>query len=238
MKNIILLSLLLLFYGCDNKAKINTTKPTIKLDGKSLVQSKCSKCHNIDFPPKDFKDEIAPAIMTISFHFNDWFKAPSDTEKLEKQLDFISDYIINPTVEKSYCDKTMLKKYGLMPSQKGNVTTDEIRAIGKYIFKNYTQEKLSKKEEALEKLHSLPIGEQITIKYHCSSCHKIDKNLVGPSFQSIGLKYKNDLNRIKTSIKNGSKNTWKISRGATMPSFSTISDEELNNLAKWMKDLN
>jgi cytochrome c len=225
-----------IFIGCGDNDN-NSTKPTIKLDGKSLLKQKCSRCHNIDFPPKNFEHELAPSMMTISFHFNDWFKANTLAERLLKQQDFVSDYVINPSVKKAYCDKKMLKRYGLMPSQKGKVTKDELRAIAKYVFTTYTQDKLSAKLKALEKLNSLPLGEQLTLKYRCVSCHSIDTKKVGPSFQDIGKKYKNNTKHIVNSITNGSKNRWKESRGATMPSFKNIDKNDIKELANWIGKL-
>lgn len=227
------------FSGCNDtkNSDINMKKEMKHYHGKQLLKQKCSQCHNIDFPPKDFKDEIAPAMMTISFHFNDWFKGAGEAEKLQKQQDFVADYVINPSLEKSYCDKTMLKKFGLMPSQKGNVTKDEVRAIAKYVFTNYTPQKLSKKQKALDKLHSLPLGEQLTIKYKCSSCHTKTKKIVGPSFKAIGTKYKQDIEHISNSIKNGSKGIWKASHGATMPQFHSIPKNDRETIAQWMINL-
>ena len=231
----ILLLISLVFVGCNDSDDNHAQRiPKVKLDGKVLLKSKCSKCHNIDFPPLNFDHEIAPAMMTISFHFNDWFKGASSSEKLEKQLVFISDYIINPTVEKSYCDKTMLKKYGLMPSQKDNVTVDEIRAIGKYVFATYLPAKLAKKQEALDKLNALPKGEQLIIKYHCNSCHRVDQKIVGPSFKTISKKYQNTPENIIHSIQNGSQGRW---NSATMPPFKNISNNDLLIIQKWIIDL-
>ena len=228
-----------LFLGCQDNKESKTTfkKDTIKLDGKALLKQKCSSCHNIDFPPENFDNEIAPAMMTISFHFNDWFKADSQAEKLLKQQEFVADYVINPSVEKSYCDKKMLKKFGLMPSQKGNVTKDEVKAIAKYVFTHYTPQNLSKKEKALAKLHSLPIGEQLAIKYKCLSCHKKDKKLVGPAFVDIGKRYKNDLNHISQSIINGSKKRWQSSHGAVMPPFKDINQSDIKTISTWIINL-
>jgi len=230
--NIISLITLLLLSGC-NDTKENSTSKMVKvnLDGKALLKAKCSKCHNIDFPPLNFDNEIAPAMMTISFHFNDWFKAPDSSTKLQKQLDFISDYIIHPTLEKSFCDKTMLKKFGLMPSQKGNVTEDEIRAIGTYIFTTYLPKELAKKQAAISKFNALPKGEQLTIKYRCNGCHRINQKVVGPSFKAISKKYQNNPQEIINSIQNGSKGKW---NGASMPPIHNISDDDLLTIQKWI----
>jgi len=217
--------------GCNDAS---SSKVVQNLDGKTLLKQKCSHCHNINFPPKEFDNEIAPPMLTISFHFQDWFKAATDAEKLHNQIAFVKDYVLNPSVDKAYCTKDMLKKFGLMPSQKGKVTKDEIEAIARYVFTTYTPQNLSKKQKALRKLHSLPQGEQLAIKYKCFSCHRKDKNLVGPSFKDIGLKYKNNIDQIKTSILNGSKNRWKNTHGASMPSFNNIPNNEINTISNWI----
>ncbi len=236
MKKIVYTFIILLYVGCGN-SEHNQSKQ-ISYNGKKLLEQKCSKCHNIKFPPKDFTNEIAPPMMTIVFHFNDWFKAVSEQEKLIKQLDFVTDYVINPSKDKAYCTKDMLKKYGVMPSQKGAVTKDEVRAIWEYLFNNYTQKKLMQKQKALEELHSLPQGEQIAIQYKCFSCHNKTKKLVGPSFKDIGIKYKQNIQTIIKSIQEGSRKKWKISHGATMPKFSNIQENQLKIIAKWITDLN
>ena len=216
--------------GCNDDKNTNTK---IHLDGKKLLEQKCSRCHNPAFPPKDFKNEKAPSFMTMSFHFHNWMKGNSEYEKMSQFVEFAKDYVTNPTVQKSYCPPDMLKQYGLMPSQKGKVTSDEIAAIIKYIYKNYTPEKLAKKQEALEKLHALPKGEQIAIKYKCITCHRVDKDLVGPSFQNIAKRYKNDQNSIENSIKYGAKGKWEKFK-SFMPPFHNINKNDLEELSKWI----
>ncbi len=217
--------------GCNNTTSVKINK---NLDGKLLLKQKCNSCHNINFPPKNFDNEMAPPMMSISFHFQDWFKANTDAEKLQNQISFVKEYVLNPSLDKAYCTKDMLKKYGLMPSQKGKVTKDEVEAIAHYVFTTFTPQNLAQKQKALQKLHSLPLGEQLSIKYKCISCHRKDKRLVGPSFNEIGEKYKNNIKHIKNSIKNGSKGIWKSSHGASMPPFKNISPKDLEIISKWI----
>ena len=227
--------ILLVFIGCSNNKK--QIKNNSNLNGKKLLIQKCSRCHNLAFPPKNFKDEKAPPVMTISFHFHDWMKGYNDESKMVKFISFAQDYVINPSKNKAYCPPDMLKHYGIMPSQKGKVTKEEIKAIAKYIWINYTFKKLSEKESKLKKFNSLPKGEQIALKYHCMTCHRKNKNIVGPSFKNIAKRYKNNINIIKTSIKKGSKAKWKNTK-AIMPSFNNISNKDLNQISQWILNLN
>lgn len=230
MKKLSLLVLLLFFNACDN-----STPPKI-LDGKMLIEQKCSSCHNLDLPPKTFKDEIAPPMMAVSFHIINFIQTNNESEKVPKAIEFVKDYVINPDISKSFCDKQSLESYGLMPSQKGNVTSDELEAIAKYMFIHFTQENLSKAQETENRLREMPKGKLLAVKNGCLTCHRIDKDLVGPSFKRVALKYNDNAEVIENSIKNGSSKIYENLRGAVMPAFKNISDEDIKTIAEWILD--
>ena len=218
----------LLILGCSDK------KESFKrLDGKALIEQKCSSCHNLDLPPKTFEDEKAPPMMAVAFHIRDFIKAGSKAEKIPKAIEFVKDYVINPSVEKSFCDKQSLKIYGLMPSQKGLVTQDELEAIAEYMFEHFTQKNLIEAQKLAQKLKKMPKGERIATKYNCLGCHRVDKDIVGPSFGAIAEKYSGDIARIESGIKDGSAKKWK--KSAIMPSFKgKMSDEEIEEVSRWI----
>jgi len=54
-----------------------------------------------------------------------------------KGVEFIKDYVINPTEAKAHCMPQKIKHFGLMPSQKGNVTLEELEVIANWMFENY-----------------------------------------------------------------------------------------------------
>ena len=81
-----------------------------------------------------------------------------------KAKEFLKDYVINPSTSKSYCDKQSLKTYGVMPSQKGKVTQDELEAIASYMFEHFTQQNLAKEQAIINKLRAMPKGKQIALK--------------------------------------------------------------------------
>ena len=231
MNKIILSTLLLfVFSGCDKKQHSN-------LDGKKLLEQKCSKCHNLDLPPKTFKDEKAPPMMAVAFHIKDFIKASSESDKIPKAIDFVKDYVINPSASKSFCDKKSLETYGVMPSQKGNVTQDELEAIAEYMFEHYTVKNLTAAQALENKLRKMPKGERLALQYKCFSCHRMDKDLVGPSFQKIAKRYSGDTQHIAKSIENGSKKNWQEYRGAVMPAFgSKIKSDEIKILSEWIAE--
>jgi cytochrome c len=224
------LILIFLFTGCQEKHKSN-------LDGKKLLEQKCSKCHNLDLPPMTFKDEKAPPMMAVAFHIKDFIKASSESDKIPKAIDFVKDYVVNPSASKSFCDKKSLQTYGVMPSQKGKVTQDELEAIAEYMFEHYTVKNLTAAQALQNKLMKMPKGKRIALKNNCFSCHKVDRDLVGPSFQKIAKRYASNVNQIEKSIADGSVGAWKDYRGARMPQFGkTISKDERVTLAKWIEE--
>ena len=223
---------LLTFTACDEK------KQTKNLDGKKLTEQKCASCHNLNMPPIISDDELAPPMMAISFHMRNFVTPIDESQRTAKAIEFVVDYVRNPSLEKSFCDEDSIKRYGLMPSQKESVSEDEAKAIASYMFRHYTQENLTKTQEEQAKYDALSSGEKLALKHRCLGCHKIDKKIIGPSFIEIAKKFKDSKEKVKDSIKNGSRDKWKSSNGAVMPSFKTIDDKDLEVLSEWILKLN
>ena len=224
----IILIITILFIGCSD------TTPKKRLDGKKLIENKCASCHNLNMPPKIYLDELAPPMMAAAFHIANGIDANNESQRIPKAVEFVKDYVINPSEEKSFCDKDSLNRYGLMPSQKDNLTLDELDAIARYMFRHYTQENLSEAQEAQERLNAMPTGERLALQNNCLTCHRIDKDLVGPSFEKIAIRYKDNIGAIKESIKNGSSKKYKESRGAMMPAFKNLSDSDIKEISEWI----
>jgi cytochrome c len=222
--------LLLSFTGCEKKQHHSN------LDGEKLLEQKCSHCHNLDLPPKTFKDEKAPPMMAVAFHIKDFIKASSESDKIPKAIDFVKDYVVNPSASKSFCDKKSLETYGVMPSQKGKVTQDELEAIAEYMFSHYTVKNLTEAQDAQNRWMKMPKGKRLAIKNNCLGCHKLKRDLVGPSFSKIAQRYNGNIARIEQSIANGSKGVWKDYRGAVMPAFGKkIDSQDRKILAEWIE---
>ncbi|MET0356621.1 MAG: c-type cytochrome [Cellvibrio sp.] len=73
----------------------------------------------------------------------------------------------------------------------------------------------------------------------CFECHELDKKVVGPSFNDIAAKYKNDnlaREALVEKIKKGSKGNWsEISNGVPMPPYSPrMTDPDIKLVVDWI----
>jgi len=227
------LSLVILFIlvGCGDN------KPKVQLDGEELLHQKCSKCHNLDMPPKSYENEVAPSMMAVTFHLKDFIKSNNPSEHEAKIIAFVQDYVINPSASKSLCDKKSLDSYGVMPSQKGKVTKDELEAIVHYMYNTYDNQKMLQIMQEKARLARMPLHERVIEQQRCTNCHDIDKDKVAPSFQHISQKYSSkDKAELIKSIKEGSKGKWKKFK-LIMPPFKKMSDKDINGMVDWILTL-
>jgi cytochrome c len=68
----------------------------------------------------------------------------------------------------------------------------------------------------------------------CLGCHAIDKKIVGPSFQSVAQKYKNDSSAqtfLKNKITKGGAGSWGV---VPMPANAKLSAADLSLLTSWI----
>ena len=80
---------------------------------------------------------------------------------------------------------------------------------------------------------SVQASEELAASSNCLACHKTDAQLVGPSFQDIAAKYKEEGGSeiLVESVKNGSTGKW----GAIpMPPNAAVSDEDIQTLVNWI----
>lgn len=92
--------------------------------GEALFIDKCTSCHSIDMP-KSKAGLKAPPAVGLMFHL---------TENLSNEAsvkEHIQSFTMNPTEEKAVCKS--INKFGLMPSQKANVTEEELRIIADWL---------------------------------------------------------------------------------------------------------
>lgn len=100
--------------------------------GSILFEEKCAACHMKQRPSFEAMNTmIAPPIMGVMSHVKD-----AKTTKPEA-VKFIVDYIFEPTPLKALCIKQSIERFGLMPSQKGNLTKEEATMIAGYLYENY-----------------------------------------------------------------------------------------------------
>ena len=74
---------------------------------------------------------------------------------------------------------------------------------------------------------------ELARKSNCTSCHQVDKKLIGPSFQEIAAKYKTDADmeaRLAEKVKKGGRGVW----GSIPMPPTAIRDEDIRALVKWI----
>ena len=230
-KLLLLLFTLFLFLGCTEE------KPKQILDGEELLIQKCASCHNLDMPPKSYKNEIAPSMMAVSFHLKDFIKSDNPAEHEGKIIAFVQDYVIEPSVEKSLCDEESLKSYGLMPSQKGKVSNDEIEAIVHHMYEHYDNQILLQKMAETNRLNALSLHERVIEEQRCSNCHDVEKDKIAPSFKMIAQRYNvEDKEALMHSIKEGSKGKWEDKK-LPMPPYKKMNDKDVEEMVDWILSL-
>ena len=96
----------------------------------ALFDTKCASCHS-KTRPTDMATVVAPALMGVMRHVKMTYPNKDDAVK------FMVDYILEPSKEKAICMPKKIERFGLMPSQKGNVTEAELTKITAWMFDNF-----------------------------------------------------------------------------------------------------
>jgi len=106
--------------------------PTVQAETKAenLFATKCMACHSTT-RPTDMSKVVAPALMGVMRHIK--MEYPNKTEAVA----FMKDYVLNPSKEKAICMPRKIERFGLMPSQKGNITSQELDIILPWMFDNF-----------------------------------------------------------------------------------------------------
>ncbi|WP_345976105.1 c-type cytochrome [Sulfurimonas sp. HSL3-7] len=100
--------------------------------GEALFDAKCAACHIKTRPtPEKKKGLTAPPAMGVMFHV----KAAFSDRKAATA--FVSDYALNPSEKKAKCLPRSIRRFGVMPSQKGAVTEAELSLIADYLYDNF-----------------------------------------------------------------------------------------------------
>jgi len=109
-----------------------TATMTLASTGAELLEKKCASCHMLESPkPEQLSTLKAPAMDAVVLHIN---------LAMQKDIDkkvFIADYVFNPKVGKSVCESNKVSQFGVMPSQKGKVTAEELELISTEMLKTY-----------------------------------------------------------------------------------------------------
>ncbi|MDQ7046721.1 MAG: c-type cytochrome [Sulfurovum sp.] len=99
----------------------------------ALFEAKCASCH-VKMRPSDISTLVAPPIMGVARHVKMTYRTKEEAVK------FITEYALDPKESKAVCMPEKLKRFGLMPSQKGNVTKEELTTIAGWIYDNFANQ--------------------------------------------------------------------------------------------------
>jgi cytochrome c len=85
-------------------------------------------------------------------------------------------------------------------------------------------------------------AEDLAKKRGCLECHSVDKKVVGPAFQDIAARYKENSNAraaLIEKVRKGGKGNWtEITRGVPMPPHSgRLSTADITRLVDWVLSL-
>ena len=109
-----------------------TTAITFASEGAELLKNKCASCHMLEAPEfHQIPTLKAPAMDAVVFHIN--LAMQDDKEKKA----FIVDYVLNPDAGKSVCESNKVAQFGVMPSQKGKVSNEELAKIADTMLSTY-----------------------------------------------------------------------------------------------------
>ena len=111
-------------------ALLSTVTAATAQNPETLFDNKCGICH-VKTKPADMSSLIAPPLMGVMRHVK--MKYPTK----EQAVPFMVDYVLQPSKTKAVCMPQKIQRFGLMPSQKGNVTKAELEAITAWMYDNF-----------------------------------------------------------------------------------------------------
>src|SRR5438105_2556391 len=79
--------------------------------------------------------------------------------------------------------------------------------------------------------------EELAKKHNCFACHSVDKKVVGPSYKDVANKYRGDKAaeaKLVEKVKKGGVGVW---GQVPMPPNTTVKDEDIKTLVKWVLSL-
>ncbi len=162
--------------------------------GEEIFDAKCSMCH-MKSKPVDKSKVVAPAASGVMRHMK---REYSDRDKA---IAFIIDYVLNPTQAKAICMPQKIKRFGLMPSQKGNITQAELEKVAGWMFDTFPSKGMQRKQGCQAKTIQKPkIKKPFLIKSKALPhfVGLIQKNWDNPSL-ALSKEQKDQLSMLKKS---------------------------------------
>jgi mono/diheme cytochrome c family protein len=102
-------------------------------EGETLFDAKCASCHIKVKPTQAMRRSlIAPPAPGVMFHVKQAFAGDRKAATA-----FIVSYALNPSESVAKCEPMALRRFGLMPSQKGAVSEAELGLIADYLYETF-----------------------------------------------------------------------------------------------------
>lgn len=116
-----------------------------KIEGEKVFEKACASCHIKMISKPEFmkvmKSVKAPPMIEVSNQLKNNIKIVEDIDdEIHRAvvIAFIKDYVIYPHLDKSMCTGAALDRFGLMPSQKGKLSEEELNAVSAWVYDFYT----------------------------------------------------------------------------------------------------
>lgn len=112
-------------------------------DGYRVYQRVCQECHvemmSKEEALKHFKELKAPPMVEVSNQLKNNIVTMDEDDDVKRRvvIAFIKDYIENPSLDYSMCNAMAIERFGIMPSQRGKLTRDEIDAVATWVYDRY-----------------------------------------------------------------------------------------------------
>ena len=114
-------------------------------DGYKVYENNCKQCH-IEMISKQetlkiFKTLKAPPMVEVSNRLKENIIIADDDDDVKRRviIAFIKDYIDNPSLDYSMCHAGAIERFGIMPSQKGELSADEKEAVAVWVYDRYEE---------------------------------------------------------------------------------------------------
>ena len=112
-----------------------------------IFAKKCAMCHMSSKPKNKLEKSmmVAPPISVATRSVTigvDAIEGPmSDKELREESIEFLKDYLLEPTRDKGYCEDMSYKKFGSMPSLKGFIKKEELDIVVPWVIDKFAPKK-------------------------------------------------------------------------------------------------
>jgi mono/diheme cytochrome c family protein len=103
------------------------------MSAEALFDTNCAICHMKEKPtPQTRANMVAPPAMGVMFNLKAAFKNDKAAT-----LAFMRDYVIEPSAQKAKCLPQAVKRFGIMPSVKGTLTSEQLKIVTEYMYDTF-----------------------------------------------------------------------------------------------------